>query len=60
MMKEVTAKKEIRHVSEIDYPILCEKFGEAMAIRIMLLARARNVENAIRTGATIGLKDKDC
>ncbi len=60
-MKTDEAKKKIRHVSEIDYPILCDKFGEEKAIQIMLLSRAINEEAMIKIGAAKAPPDKpDC
>lgn len=54
MTDEKEAPKKPRSLAEMDYQILCEKFGKQKALEIMRLANALHEEAAIR----IGLKEQ--
>lgn len=54
MTAEKEDPKKPRSLAEMDYQILCEKFGEQKALEIMRMANALHEESAIR----IGLKEQ--
>ena len=53
MDNEVTTKKP-RSLAELDYQILCERYGKQDAIEIMKLANALHEASSIR----LGLKER--